>query len=191
MLEYIPRDTSILPSKRFIQINGDTEVYLDCYFFNLNFEPFSSNLQSNEFIAFYSPNFPSSFFNKRGDETVEYKWLVIQRIKHKFYAYYYAGVIREIEYAYGVGLNTNHPISMVFGGSPEKIVLKKKDLSQVESFEKRLSENWFNIILTHDQRLWKVNQSYYTIKDNHILMLAEGDLILELKNALWNSQLKN
>lgn len=188
LIEYTPSDTSILPSQRVIQLNRDTKIYLDCYFFNLNFKPFSSNLESGEFIIFYSPSYPNPFSIKTGNEIVAFKWIVIQRVKRKHYAYYYEGTTPERGYGYGVGLNTNYPISLLFGANPIKIELKKEDLLQIASFESSLTKNWFEIVTAHDQSVCKINKSSYMKNDNHFSVQVDENLILELKEKLWQNQ---
>lgn len=187
LIEYIPSDTSISPSKRSIALNSDTDIYLDCNFFNGHQEPFSNQLKSGEFIVFYSPEFPSPFSTKTGHETVDYNLLVVERKKRKYYAYYCSGTVRESMFLFGINLNSNYPVSMLAGPSPEQKEISKEELEMVISFERELQENWFKTIDIYQQPPWKVPQFSYTRESNYSLLKVEKELILALKNKLWNS----
>lgn len=187
MIEYAPSDTSILPSKRIIQLYTDLDIYLDCNYFNRSQQAVSNQLKSGEFIVFYFPEFVNPFLDKNGHEAIDYNVLVVERKKGKYYAYYYSGIVREIMYGFGVNLNVNFPISMLIGAPPQQKKLNKKEMDVVIAFEKKLENGWFEMIEVYKQDTWKIASFYYTPKLGYTLLKVDKESILKLKNDLWES----
>lgn len=185
MIEYSPSDKSILPSKRIIQLNTDVDIYLDCNYFNRSQQSVSSQLESGEFIVFYSPEFPNPFLNKKGNEIIDYNVLVIERKKQKYYAYYYTGIVRENMFGFGVNLNVNFPISMLEPQQQQQKELNQNEMDTVIAFERELKNRWFEMIEVYQQGTWKIASFYYIPKLGYTLLKLDKELILQLKNNIW------
>lgn len=185
MIEYVPFDTNIQPSKRSIHLNVDSDVYLDCQFFNTPQESFSSTLKSDDCIIFcYATPF-NPFFTRTGHETVDYNYLVIQRKKRKYYAYYSEGTERLYFYGLLSGFNSTN-FNRIPGAT---VVLEKElrieELEQVISFEESLADDWFETMERYPSESAKFVRYHYILRSNSTNLMVDQTTVLRLKNLLW------
>lgn len=179
MIKYTPADTLLPTSKRIFYVNRTTEIHLDCYFFDLDYEPYSSTLEKGKNIIFYFNTYDGNPFRRTRipEETHSVTYLKIERIKNKYYAHYVenkACLTGAITINY---FQQNDPYS-------QKIRLKKKDLVHIAQFERNLKNKYFK----KHPFYGRLSKFYFTFNEKYTALKTEKSLIIKLKQKLWNGK---
>lgn len=177
MIEYTPADTLLPTTKRIFYVNKTTAIDLDCYFFDLDYTPYTSTLEKGKSIVFYSNTYDGNPFRARIPEKMHtITYLKIERVKNKYYAHY-------VENRNNINSAT---INYFQQKSPyaQSIQLKKKDLIHIAQFEQNIKKKYFE----KHPFYGKVSKFYFTFKEKHTTLNIERNLIINLKKTLWKNR---
>ncbi|TNE55744.1 MAG: hypothetical protein EP338_02930 [Bacteroidetes bacterium] len=182
LIEYQPADTNALPSWRIFIMSGPKSVFLDGHFFNADFPPFSSRMKKGQHLIFHFPPPLNPFQKRRGDETYEFQFLHVQRIKNRYYVEY----VNDFSNLGFQIIPLQRDLSIIHQSKKSnRTRLNRADLQKLIQFERNLKRNYFqqNTIGKKAQ----LSQIYYQIlSDETTYIYCPKQLIQELKEQLWN-----